>query len=160
MHKKYRIRELFKTKLKITQDNDFVNHIEADPTDVASFLDRNEPKPDLNNLHFDLMGDSRSLWNNAAFNLLRLEFLKNEETQYYKLPKMSDDYLESLIKDRFTRLKSVWVNAERQIHPDGSLESIEDVEARLIQRRSERLKAARHRERRATVSCYLLLFAG
>ena len=64
---------------------------------------------------------------------------------------MSDDYIETLIADRYTRLKTLWMTGMRQRRMDGSVENDADVEARLILSREERLKAIRHRERRSTV---------
>ena len=85
------------------------------------------------------------------FYLLRVRFIEEEKTKGWQLPVMSDEYIESLISDRFTRLKAVWTQGSRQLRFDGHLETREEIQARLVQSREERLKAARHRERQATV---------
>ena len=149
--KQERVRTLFKNILGITQDDEFINHEEADPTVISSFENTGVPKPTLNDLHFDMLGNVHSIWNTTIFHLLRIRFVEDEKTKGWQLPVMSDEYIESLISDRFTRLKAVWTQGSRQFRFDGHLETQEEIQARLVQSREERLKAARHRERRATV---------
>lgn len=154
---KARIRSLFKDILGISQDEDFINHSEAGIELIAQFEEHGEPAPNLADLHFDLYGDTRSIWNTTVFDMLRKEFLRREDNvQYYKLPTMSDDFLETLIVDRFTRLKQTWTKGERQFHPDGTTETDGEVQARLIASREVKLKAIRHRERRSTVRNFQL----
>lgn len=149
---KARVRTLFKDILKISQDEDFINHLEADPAMIIQFEEHGEPAPTLNDLHFDLLGDTHSIWNTTVFDMLRKEFLERERSQLWQLPIMSDDYIESIISDRFTRLKTVWMKGMRQLRLDGLTETDAEVQARLIESREVKLKSIRHRERRSTVS--------
>lgn len=143
---------MFKDILKISQDDDFINHLEADPVSIAQFEELGEPAPSLDDLHFDLLGDTHSVWNTTIFDMLRKAFLEREKTQLWSLPTMSDEFIETLISDRFTRLKSVWMKGMRQPRHDGSIETDAEIQVRLIESRGAKLKVIRHRERRSTVS--------
>ena len=137
--------------MKVLQDEDFINHAEAEPETIAHYEEHGNPVPDITDLHFDLLGDTHSVWNAKIFDMLRKEFIEREQKQIYPLPDMSDDYIETLIADRYTRLKTLWMTGMRQRRMDGSVEKDADVEARLILSREEQLKAIRHRKRHSTV---------
>ena len=107
--------------------------------------------PDLKDIRFDLLGDPHLIWNTKIIDMLRLEFLRRETKQLFVLPTMSDDYIESIISDRISRLKTVWMRGMRQRRANGTVENDLEVEARLMESREERLKGIRHRERRSTV---------
>ena len=148
---KARVRNMFKDLLGISQDDDFINHLEADPETIFQFEGSGEPMPDLKDIRFDLLGDPHSIWNTKIIDMLRLEFLRRETRQLFALPTMSDDYIESIISDRISRLKTVWMRGMRQRRANGTVENDLEVEARLMESREERLKGIRHWERRSTV---------
>ena len=107
--------------MRISQDDDFINQAEADLLVVAEFEENGYSAPTLEDIHFNMTGDTCSLWNTKLFELLTVEFLRREnEEELYSLPTVSDEYLDTLIVDRFTRLKSVWTKGAAQICIDGT----------------------------------------
>ena len=144
--------------MRISQDNDFINHAEADLSVVAEFEENVYPAPTLEDIHFNMTGDTRSLWNTKLFELLTVEFLRREnKEELYSLPTVSDEYLDTLIVDRFTRLKSVWTKGAAQIRIDGTTESQTQIQSRINEDRETKLKVVRHRERRSNVYAFMSL---
>ena len=44
--------------MRISQDDDFINHAEADLSVVAEFKENGYPVPTLEDIHFDMTGDT------------------------------------------------------------------------------------------------------
>ena len=70
---------------------------------------------------------------------------------------MSDEYLDTLIVDRFTRLKSVWTKGAAQIRIDGTTESQTQIQLQINEDRETKLKVVCHRERCSNVHAFMLL---
>ena len=134
------------------------SHTEADLSVVAEFEENGYPAPTLEDIHFDMTRDTRSLWNTKLFELPTVEFLRREnEEELYLLPTVSDEYLDTLIVDRFTRLKSVWTKGAAQICIDGKSESQTQIQSQINEDRETKLKVVCHRKRCSNVYAFMLL---
>lgn len=122
----------------------------ADIVDVQNYRDNQGDGPNSENLRLDLLGGSKSIWNQRVFQIL-LEKLK-EEVKNAQLPKKSDAYFLMMFHERFKRLSDVWRKAQPRTAPDGAEETLEGVEARMTEARELRTKKARQLIRRRNVS--------
>lgn len=106
--------------------------------------------PDADDLHLDMSGALDSKWNNAACTILvaKLQAMQVER----RLPERSNEYLENLVEDRFKRLFPVWKGAQTQQTATGKWETPEDVERRMVKKKEQQLRNARHSTRCRSVS--------
>jgi hypothetical protein len=109
------------------------------------------PNPD--DLHIDMRGNISSKWNNAVVDILLERLLqKKVDPEYWgDMPEKSDEYFEDLILQKLTRARSNWRNAQPHLNEEGELESIGEVERRMIATKEERDRAGRAYTRRMTV---------
>jgi hypothetical protein len=151
-HQKY-VRNLFETVFDVTHDDDFAIHEPPSHEEIRNF-DREEgdgPNPD--DLHIDMKGNISSKWNNAVVEILLEKLLqKKADPEYWgDMPEKSDMYFEDLILQKLTRARSSWRNAQPHLNEEGELESIDEVEKRMITTKEERDRAGRAYTRRMTV---------
>jgi hypothetical protein len=147
---KYLVRKIFHERLGIVQDDEFITHEPAHPGDIRAFADGQGAGPNLENLHFDMVGGLKSSWNRRLFELLSNQL--SEECENEEIPGRSDLYRMDLIEERFKRLKTVWNTGVPQTNELGITESSADVEGRLEARKQDQLKRARQATRRQSVS--------
>ncbi|KAI6098900.1 hypothetical protein EV401DRAFT_2146648 [Pisolithus croceorrhizus] len=117
------VRRLFKEKLAITQDLDFITHRPAATEDVFVYEYEDGPGPDRNNLAFDLTQNYSSPWNTRILELLCQEL-------------------------QARRLRTVWRNAQPKLTSKGVLETPAETEARLVEGRLQTGKESRQANRR------------
>lgn len=121
----------------------------VDIVDVQSYKDGEGDGPDPENLRLDLLGGSKSIWNQRVFHIL-LEKLKEEVEDI--LPEKSDAYFLAMFHDRYKRLSDVWRRAQPRTAADGAEETLEEVETRMTEARELRTKRSRQLTRRRNVS--------
>lgn len=139
------------TYLGIANDADFRSHEPVTIEALERFASNPADGPTLEDLHLDIAGGMRSDWNQRVFNLLRQEMCDDMELES-GIPWRSDEYIEKLIRERFKRLATAWKSAQPRRMADGTTESVDAVELRMINDRDSSLKSARHLTRRINVS--------
>ncbi|KAI5994379.1 hypothetical protein EDD15DRAFT_2129778, partial [Pisolithus albus] len=128
---------LFREKLGITQDIDFITHKPANAVDVRAYEHEDGPGPDTDNIAFDLARNHKSLWNTfiLGFLLRELQLCCVHET--WPICK-DDNYIEEILQERYKRLRTLWRNAQPKLTATGSIETPAEQEARLV-KESQRL---------------------
>ncbi|KAI6124121.1 hypothetical protein EV401DRAFT_2069071 [Pisolithus croceorrhizus] len=111
-----KVRRLFKEKLGIVQDIDFITHAPASAADVHAYKYEDGPSPDTDKIAFNLA------WNYSV----TLEHLLTEFP-----PLKEDDYVEEILRERYKRLRTLWRNAQPKLTTKGVPETPAEHEARL-----------------------------
>ena len=97
--------------------------------------------PDLADLCFDMSCALTSKWNQAAFNLIRINFCAKHR-QEKDFPSRSNSYFTDLIRDCFRRLWNVWKKAQAQTDSDGHEEDLDEIENRMVESKTMEHKAS------------------
>ncbi|KAI6041830.1 hypothetical protein EDC04DRAFT_2978830 [Pisolithus marmoratus] len=136
------VRRLFKARLYITQDVDFITHKPASVHDVHAYEHEDGPTPDENTIAFDLSQNYASPWNAFLLELLLQELQSCCREENWPIKK-SDNYIREILRDRYKRLCTIWRNAQPKVAATGHLETPGEVEARLINERTQAGKESR-----------------
>ncbi|KAG1724418.1 hypothetical protein EDB19DRAFT_1599542, partial [Suillus lakei] len=99
------------------------------------------------NLAFDLKHRFNTPWNAKMLNIL-LEELKKRSVEEEWPFQRSDGYYKAILEDRYKQMRMVWRAAQPKVTAKGSLETVAEVEERLIAKRGENLKSVRQTTRR------------
>jgi hypothetical protein len=146
------VRNLFETVFDVAHDEDFAAHEPPSQGEILSFKRGGEgPNPD--DLRVDMKGAVSSKWNEAVVDILlgKLFQRKVDPEIWGDMPERSDAYFEDLILAKFVRVRSIWRNAQPHLNEEGELESIDEVERRMITTKEERDRTGRAYTRRKTV---------
>ncbi|KAI6102774.1 hypothetical protein EV401DRAFT_2079834 [Pisolithus croceorrhizus] len=141
------VRRLFKEKLGITQDLDFITHHPAAAEDVHAYEYEDGFGPDRNNLSFDLTQNYSSPWNTYILKLLCQELQARCKEENWPI-KRGDNYIMEILRERYKRLRTVWRNAQPKLTSKGVLETPTETEARLVEGRIQMGKDSRQANRR------------
>jgi hypothetical protein len=136
----------------VTHDDDFAAHEPPSHEEILSFKRGGEgPIPD--NLRIDMKGTISSKWNEAVVDILLEKLLQRKADPEFwgDMPERSDTYFEDLILAKLTRARSTWRNAQPHLNEEGELESIDEVEQRMITTKEERDRRGRAYTRHKTV---------
>ncbi|KAI6125885.1 hypothetical protein EDD16DRAFT_1703002 [Pisolithus croceorrhizus] len=90
------VRHLFKEKLGITQDIDFITHVPANAGDVCAYEYEDGPSPDTDNVAFSLTQNHSSPWNSFILSFLLCKFQARCTQEAWPIRK-DDDYIEELM---------------------------------------------------------------
>ncbi|KAI5988011.1 hypothetical protein EDD15DRAFT_2371699 [Pisolithus albus] len=126
------VRRLFKDKLGITQDIDFIMHAPADAANVHAYKYEDGPSPDTDNIAFDLMWNYSSPWNTFLLNFLLCKFQLRCTSETWPIRK-EDDYVEEILWERYKRLRTLWKNAQPKLTTKGVLETPAEHETQLLE---------------------------
>ena len=137
----------------VAHDDDFTLHEPPTHEKIHRFKRGEGEGPNPDDLHIDMKGSISSEWNNAVVDILLEKLLeKKADPEYWgDMPGKSDMYFEDLILQKLTRARSSWRNAQPHLNEEGELESIDEVEKRMITTKEERDRAGRVYTRRMTV---------
>ncbi|KAG1833607.1 hypothetical protein DFJ58DRAFT_670850 [Suillus subalutaceus] len=136
------VRRLLKDTFSISQDADFIVHQPAIHEDVYSYKYEDGPGPNTQDLIFDLTHGSNTPWNAKILDMLVKELQKrNVEEQ-------SDGYYKAILEDRYKWLRMAWRAAQPKVTAKGILETVAEVEERLVTKRDENLKSVCQTTRR------------
>ncbi|KIM61171.1 hypothetical protein SCLCIDRAFT_26147 [Scleroderma citrinum Foug A] len=113
---------LLKDEFGITQDIDFVAHQLASVDDVQAYEGDDGPGPDLDDLMFDLGQNYASPWNSCVLDILLCKFQEHCDKENWPVKK-SNNYIWEVIKNRYKRLRSVWLNGQPKLIQNGVLET-------------------------------------
>ena len=127
-----------------------MNHTPVESKVVIEYEEHDGPGPDLADLCFDMSRALTSKWNQAAFNLIRIDFCAKHR-QEKDFPSRSNSYFADLIRDRFRRLWNVWKKAQAQTDSDGHEEDLDEIENRMVESKTMEHKASRMASRRLGV---------
>ncbi|KAI6131124.1 hypothetical protein EDD16DRAFT_1792969 [Pisolithus croceorrhizus] len=141
------VRCLFKEKLGITQDLDFIMHCPAAAEDVHAYEYEDGFGPDRNNLSFDLTQNYSSPWNTYILKLLCQELQARCKEENWPI-KRGDNYIMEILREHYKRLRTVWRNAQPKLTSKGVLETPTETEAHLVEGRIQMGKDSRQANRR------------
>ncbi|KAI6160490.1 hypothetical protein EDD17DRAFT_1760860 [Pisolithus thermaeus] len=150
------VRRLFKEKLGITQDLDFIMHCPAAAEDVFVYEYEDGPGPDQNNLTFDLTQNYSSPWNTHILELLCQELQARREEENWPI-KRSDNYIMDILQERYKQLWTVWRNAQPKLTSKGVLETPAETEAHLVEGRMQMGKESRQANHCQNISLVMVL---
>ena len=88
---------MFKDKLGITQDDEFITHNPADAVDVHAYEYEDGPAPNTDNIAFDLTRNFSSLWNQFILQFLLQEFQMCCDEKAWPIRK-KDNYIEEILQ--------------------------------------------------------------
>ncbi|KAI6095110.1 hypothetical protein EDD16DRAFT_1903661 [Pisolithus croceorrhizus] len=148
------VRRLFKEKLGITQDLDFIMHRPATAEDVRAYEYEDGFGPDRNNLSFDLTQNYSSPWNTYILKLLCQELQARCKEENWPI-KRGNNYIMEILRERYKRLRTVWRNAQPKLTSKGVLETPTETEARLVEGRIQMGKDSRQANSRRNISLQL-----
>ncbi|KAI6112802.1 hypothetical protein F5141DRAFT_1063147 [Pisolithus sp. B1] len=123
---------LFKEKLKIEQDINFITHEPADAADVHAYEYEDGPDPDMDNVTFDLKRNYSSPWNSFLLSFLLHEFQMRCVQEAWPIRK-DDDYIKEVLRECYKRLRTLWKNAQPKLTAKGLIETPAEQEARLVE---------------------------
>ncbi|KAI6127303.1 hypothetical protein F5141DRAFT_1210688 [Pisolithus sp. B1] len=126
------VRRLFKEKLGIVQDIDFITHAPASTADVHAYEYEDGPSPDTDKIAFDLAWNYSSPWNTFLLSFLLREFQLRCASEAWPIRK-EDDYVEEILQECYKRLRTLWRNAQPKLTTKGVPETPAEHEARLVE---------------------------
>ncbi|KAG1728486.1 uncharacterized protein EDB91DRAFT_1022394, partial [Suillus paluster] len=118
--------------------------------DVYSYEYEDGPGPDYKDLAFDLKCGSKSPWNNKVIGLLLEELRRRGDQESWPF-RRSEAYMREVLQDCYKRLHTVWTATQPKVTAKGGLETLAEVEQRLISKKDKTLKATRQTTRRKNV---------
>jgi len=98
-------------------------------------------------------------WNKEALGML-LDMLREEEEEEDGIPRRSDDYLMTILSNRFTALQRPWKKSQSRKKSDGEMETPVETAKRVYREDLDGRQAARKLQRRRCVSFYTLRIGG
>jgi hypothetical protein len=95
-----------------------------------------------------------TVWNKEALGML-LDMLREEEEEDDSIPRRSDDYLMTILSNRFTALQRPWKKSQKRKKSDGKMETPDETAERVYLEDLDERKANRKLQRRRSVSLYI-----
>lgn len=138
---------------KLENNDDWYVHEPPSGDTICQFNDSGGAGPDPDDLHVDMKGSISSKWNIAVIQILLalvIDELKDEDAKW--LPKISDGFLRSRIRKRIENGRAFWHKTEPKVAEDGTVETAQEVEDRLVKDKAIADAKARAHARRITVS--------
>lgn len=150
---KLKIRRVIKDAFNLEELEEWVMHKPATPEQIQAF-NRSDvgSGPDPGALHMDMKGRISSTWNTAVVQILLALVLDKLEEDASWLPKVSDTFLRTRIQERLAAARTTWRAMLQKISEDGKRETVQQVEDRVIKRKTAREAENRAGTRRCTVS--------
>ncbi|KAI6159045.1 hypothetical protein EDD17DRAFT_1762978 [Pisolithus thermaeus] len=152
--RKAEVCRLFKEKLGITQDLNFITHHPAAAEDVRAYEYEDGFGPDRNNLSFDLTQNYSSPWNTYILKLLCQELQAHCEEENWPI-KRGNNYIMEILWECYKQLQTVWRNAQPKLTSKGVLETPTETEVHLVEGRIQMGKDSRQANRHQNISLQL-----
>ena len=146
------MRNLIKDEFSIENDEDFALQDCPSPETIRAYAQGYGEGPDKRSLQLDLRGKKASKWNEKVAQILLEKLLQKKEDGWMDLPERSDAYFLGFITEKINRARGYWRRAQPHIKDDGEVETLQEVEDRMIISKDESGKNARMRTRRRAVS--------
>ena len=147
-------RRLFRKVFDIRQEDEFLNHRSASPTEVQAFRSsRGAPGPDADDLHFDMNGKSENAWNQTVIAILLRKHaeLRMQQPEGRRPEERPEWYVRKILLQMFRQCKDYWKEGRPRIMDNGKRETDAEVEARIEKTREVEGKLQRHNTRRSQV---------
>jgi len=145
------VRNVFEKIFNVSLDEDYALHSPPCQEDVKNFVLGRGPGPNVEDLRIDMRGKINSVWNQAVIEILLAEVKKED---FEGLPDRSDAYLADKIEGKLERVRTVWRTAQPRVTETGDLETIEEVERRMVDAKETREKVVRANTRRKSVHIF------
>lgn len=150
LHTKALNREVFYEAFGIKTDDDFALHETADLREARDWKDGRGTGPDPDDLRFDMMAKYHSPWNLTVIEILT-NMLSSKVKEVRHLPECPDDYYRKIIVEKYQRCRTIWKKSRPRLDEDGTLETAEDMEKRMVKDKDLDLKDHRQATRRRSV---------
>ncbi|KJA15821.1 hypothetical protein HYPSUDRAFT_207558 [Hypholoma sublateritium FD-334 SS-4] len=146
-----KIRRVIKNAFELEELEDWAMHVPATPEMISAF-DRSDigSGPDPGELRMDMIGKINSTWNTAVIQILLALVLAKLEEDSSWLPKVSDTFLRTRIEERLAGARTTWRAMLPKTQEDGKKETAQQVENRVVNRKTLREAANRAGTRRCT----------
>ena len=118
-------------------DEDYALHGPPCQGDVKNFVLGRGPGPNVEDLQIDMRGKINSAWNQVVIKILLVEVKKED---FEGLPNRSDAYLADKIEGKLERVRTIWRTVQPRVTETGDLETIEEVEKRMVDTKETRDK--------------------
>lgn len=148
------VRELFYTTFDFAKDDEYMLHVTASCEAISSFTHGLGTGPDPLELHWDMTTTHNSKWNQKVIDILCSQY-----TSMFEKNQLASRSRQSIIHDitkKFNQCRNSWRKAQPRMFNNGTRETMQEVEDRLVDQTNERLRLTRVLTRRATVSHLLL----
>ncbi|KAH0830327.1 hypothetical protein J3R83DRAFT_1719 [Lanmaoa asiatica] len=116
------VHHLFKDRLRITQDLNFIMHQPADPEDVYAYEHEDGPSPNMNIVAFDLSRNSLSPWNTFILDAFHHELQLCCMHENWPV-KRSENYMRETLKEHYKCLRTVWQDAQPKLTSHSAIET-------------------------------------
>ena len=137
----------------LESNDDWYMHEPPSAKTISQFNDSGGPGPDPEDLRVDMKGSISSKWNVAVLQILLalvIHELKDEDSAW--LPPVTDDFLRLRIRKRIENGRAFWHKTQPNVAEDGTVETSEEIEDRLVRDKAAANAKARAHARRVTVS--------
>jgi hypothetical protein len=142
------VRDIFEEKFQVRQDEDYTLHDLPTPQEVNDYALGRGPGPSPEDLRIDMKGKINSIWNIQIVEILLAELKKKDKDG---LPQRSEAYLADLIEGKLERVRTRWRNAQPRLKETGGVETITEVESRMVRKKDDQDRANRAYSRRRSV---------
>ncbi|KJA13546.1 hypothetical protein HYPSUDRAFT_59840 [Hypholoma sublateritium FD-334 SS-4] len=142
------IRNVIQDAFKIDKYDDFCMHVPATVERILLFNKSGEQCPDPRDLHIDMQGMISSTWNKAVIQIL-LALVNAELDKEDWLPACSDTFLRDKIQKVIEKGRALWHQTESKVAEDGKVETVQQVEDRIIREKAASDARARAYARRS-----------
>lgn len=148
-----RVRDVFKEKFGVSNDEEYSLHDPPSQQEVRAFELEKATGPDPTNPRIDMRGKINSTWNAKVTEILLAELQKKD---WEGMPGRSEAYMVDMIESKLERARSSWRTAQPKLK-DGEPETIAEVERRMVEGKEERGKINRAYTRRKSVGSAIFL---
>ena len=142
------VREIFEEKFQVRHDEDYTLHDPPTHQEVNNYALERGPGPDPKKLRIDMQGKINSIWNIQVVEILLAELKKKD---WDGLPQRSEAYLADLIEGKLERVRTHWRNAQPRFKETGEVETMADVESRMVRKKDDQDRANRAYSRQRNV---------
>lgn len=144
---------IMQEKFAVEQVEDYALHEPPEPAALRRYIQEEKGGPDLDDLRIDMRHKISSTWNQKVLEILLEAVLKEKATgeDWEDLPDRSDDYYMDIILDQMKRARTMWRNAQPKVLESGDVESLAEVEKRMVESKEVDQKRKRATMRRLSV---------
>jgi hypothetical protein len=147
-----------KEKFGVITAEDYALHEVPSGKDLRQFIQEDDGGPNNDDLRIDMRGKISSKWNKRVIQILVDAARENMSLgeAWSELPERSNAYMEDIVQDQLERARTVWRDAQPRMLETGEVETLDDVEKRMIERKEVKEKLGRATTRRRSVSFFCL----
>lgn len=141
--------------------DDYALHEPPDHSALRLYAQDGRGGPNPDDLRIDMRNKISSEWNVKVLDILLAAVLKNAKTgeAWEGLPNRSNDYFMEIIQDQMERARTIWRNAQPKRLESGEIESLIEVEKRMVETRDSSAKTKRANTRRINVGFFIVTYS-